>query len=372
MAGAALAGQQPPPQKPDPQMPPITFRAEINYVEVDAVIVDQQGNFVRNLRKEDFQLLEDGKPQKVATFSLVDIPIEYAEQPLYATRPVEADVQSNAGKSEGRLYVIVLDDIHTHPLRSQLVRRAAKQFVDRNLGANDLAAVVQTSGRADASQEFTNNRRRLDEAIDKFLGRKLRSSTLERMEAYNLRRDMPGGVTSAIADPSEQERAYNARAVLGTLKNLSDWMSGIRGRRKTIVFLSEGIDYDIADPINKPDATTIIDETRDAIGAATRANVNIYAVDPRGLTDLGDESIEMAGAIPDDPTPGISRTAFLDELRLSQDSLRTIADETGGFAVVNQNDFAGSFRRIVDENSSYLRARLLLDQREAGRALPED
>jgi hypothetical protein len=81
--------------------------------------------------------------------------------------------------------------------------------------------------------------------------------------------------------------------------------------------------------------------------------LNFYTIDPRGLATIGDDSIEMSGAIPDDPSVGISRTAFADELRLSQDSLRTLADETGGFAAVNSNDFRSAFSRIVEENSAY-------------------
>jgi hypothetical protein len=96
----------------------------------------------------------------------------------------------------------------------------------------------------------------------------------------------------------------------------------------------------------------VIDATRDAIAAATRSNVSIYGIDPRGLTDLGDESIEIQ-SYPDDTTLGVSGTSLQNELRLSQDSLRTLSEETGGFAVVNKNDFASAFDRIVSDNSSY-------------------
>src|SRR2546430_2224140 len=89
--GTAVLAQSPAPATPPAtgqaatpatqELPPVTFKVEVNYVEVDAVITDQQGNFVRNLTKNDFQVLEDGKPQSVSTFSLVDIPIEHAERP---------------------------------------------------------------------------------------------------------------------------------------------------------------------------------------------------------------------------------------------------------------------------------------------------
>ncbi len=78
----------------------------------------------------------------------------------------------------------------------------------------------------------------------------------------------------------------------------------------------------------------------------------IYGIDPRGLTDLGDESIEL-GSFPDDTSLGVGQGSLQNELRLSQDSLRTLSEETGGFAVVNKNDFTTAFQRIVEDNSSY-------------------
>jgi hypothetical protein len=113
-----------------------------------------------------------------------------------------------------------------------------------------------------------------------------------------------------------------------------------------------GIDYDIHDVFANRDASTILDASRDAIGAATRANVAIYSIDPRGLTSMGDEMIEV-DSFPDDPAAGISSTGMMNELRLSQDSLRTLSDETGGFAAVNRNDFDGAFERVVRDNSTY-------------------
>jgi hypothetical protein len=96
----------------------------------------------------------------------------------------------------------------------------------------------------------------------------------------------------------------------------------------------------------------VMDATRDAIAAATRSNVAIYGIDPRGLTDLGDESIEIQ-SFPDDTSLGVGISSLQNELRLSQDSLRVLSDETGGFAVVNKNDYATAYQRIVEDNSTY-------------------
>src|SRR5919204_2936032 len=174
LAGAVLiAGQAPPPA--GPQQP--TFKAQVEYVEVDVLVTDQQGNFVRGLNKEDFQVLEDGKPQTVSTFTLVDIPVERFDRPLGAALPIDPDVRSNERPFDGRVYVMVIDDLHTNFARSERVKRAARIFVQRYLGANDLMAVVHTRGTTESGQEFTNNKRLLLAAIDKTTGYKLRSAT---------------------------------------------------------------------------------------------------------------------------------------------------------------------------------------------------
>lgn len=335
---------------PPNQQPPITFRAEVNYVEVDVRVLDAQGRFVAGLTKDDFQVLEEGKPQEVTAFSLVNIPVERAPRPLFASRPIVPDVQTNVGFN-GRVYLIVLDDLHTHPLRSARVKAAAKRFVERYIGANDLAAVVHTGGRDAAGQEFTNNPALLIDAIDKFMGRKLRSSVLERNDEEQRTRGLRDQ-NERINDPLDMERGFQARNTLDTLKSLADYLANVHGRRKALVLFSEGIDYDITDPFANQSATTVIDATRDAIAAATRGNVAIYGIDPRGLTMGGDDLIEV-GSFPDDQTLGIGTTAFQNEIRMGQDSLRVLSDETGGFAAVNRNDLNEAFERLVADNSSY-------------------
>jgi VWFA-related protein len=367
----ALAAQQAPPpvapasrQQPDPQMPPITFRTEVNYVEVDAAVRDAQGSFVRDLRQGDFQVFEDGVPQAVTAFSLIDIPIVVSDRALFLSEDLEPDVRSNADAPEGRLYALLLDDIHTDAMRSVAVRRAATQFIERHLGANDLVAVVHASGRSDGAQDFTNSRRLLTKAVSTFMGRKLRSPTLNKIDSYNLTRG--GSQPPTIQDTEQSERMYNARSTLSTLKNLSDWLAGIRGRRKALVFISEGIDYDIWDNVGPSSATVngvnivrsgdgslLVNEMRDVIAAATRANVSIYAVDPRGLYFPGDQAIQITGLPADAEALGLGVFALQDELRVSQDSLRGLAEETGGFASVSTNDFGSAFQRIVDVNSTY-------------------
>jgi VWFA-related protein len=351
----AVALAQPPAPSPSPQtgqagpQPTVSFRMEVGYVEVDALVTDRQGKVVRDLRMEDFQVFEDGRPQKLELFSVVDIPVPRPEPPSDAPRP-EPDVKSNERPFAGRLYVLVLDDLHTAALRSARVKAAARRFIENHLGGEDLAAVVHASGRVDASQDFTNNRRLLLAAVDKFIGRKLRSATLNKIDEYNMTRDTRQQ-GDPIRDPEEAERGHHARSTLDTLKNIGDWLRGIRGRRKTVLFISEGIDYNIHDVFNNRDATTILDGVRDAVGAASRSNVSFYTLDPRGLGSMFDESMDLTPV--EDPSLGLNSQGLESEMRLAQDSLRVLADETAGFATVSSNDFKGAFDRIVQENSAY-------------------
>jgi len=351
-----IAGQTP--SAPAPQTP--TFKTRVEYVEVDALVTDQQGQFVRDLTKDDFQVTEDGKRQTISNFTLVDIPIERAERPLFASRPIEPDVQTNEHPFDGRVYVMILDDLHVAALRSQRVKIAARQFIERNLGANDLMAVIFTGGRSQDAQEFTSNKRLLINAVDKFMGQKLDSPTIARNREYFQQVD-PATRDARIPDPEEQQRVYNTRSMLSSLRQVGEWFGAVRGRRKSMLLISEGIDYDISDIIRAPDqqsssAGTIISDIQDAIAATARSNVSIYTIDPRGLATTADDTIGVSGfADQDDPVAGagIGTRGVAYDLRVSQDSLRQLADETGGFAAVNRNDFTNAFDRIVRDNSSY-------------------
>ena len=140
--------------------------------------------------------------------------------PLSSTadpQPIEPDVSTNAGGLQGRLYLIVLDDVHTDVPRTGLVKAAARRFIERNLADNDLAAVVTTSGRFDAVQDFTSNRRLLLAAVDTFVGQKLRSAVLEKLDSYQREMDLTGqdlGQRGKTAnDAYNTSSAASARAI---------------------------------------------------------------------------------------------------------------------------------------------------------------
>jgi VWFA-related protein len=333
--------------------PAVTFRVEVNYVEVDVAVFDRQGHFVGDLRRDDFRILEDAVEQDITAYSVVSIPVERAaDQPLFATERIPPDIASNEKAFDGRLFVLVLDDLHTAPWRTGRVRRAAREFVERYMADNDLAAVVHTGGRTTAGQEFTNRKDLLLEAVERFTGRKIPSATTERLQDFRRQRAVPFGEITRVNDALEPERGRNALATLDVLGAITEWVGGIRGRRKAIVFLSEGIDYDVYD-FQKRDSSSIQDRMREIFAAAARSNVSIYAADPRGLTTLGDESIEVSGDFPEDQMLNLRPTSYLDELRLGQQNLRSLAEDTGGFAAVDTNAFADAWRRVLEDNSQY-------------------
>jgi VWFA-related protein len=347
------------------QSPP-TFKADVNLVEVHAVVTDERGEFVRSLTRDDFEIYESGQRQQPTVFQLVDLPTVEPGRATAIHTLVEPDVRATSPRFDGRIYVLVLDDLHTSALRSQLVKRAATQFIERHLADGDLAAIVHTSGRSEAGQELTPSRRLLLSAVGKFHGQKLPSITSERLAVHLNDRDLERAAANSgsegsssspasprVDDPRDPERAMNAQRTMGAIRNVAKWMSNVPGRRKSLVLFSEGIEYDIYDVFNNRGASSIMADARDAIAAAQRSNVTIYAVDPRGLTQLGDEAIAIQ-SLSDDPTVdyGTSR-GFGNELLMAQESLISLAQETGGQAIVRTNDVAGGLSRIERDTSRY-------------------
>jgi VWFA-related protein len=332
------------------------LRAEVEAVEIDVRVTDKQGFPITDLTAADVEVFEDGVKQDIRVFTPVNVPFEPRPR---AALTVEPDVQTNRVPFNGRVYVFVLDDLHTHPLRTQRVRAAMRLFLDRHFGANDRAAIVTTSGRPETVQDLTSSRAALLAAVDAFAGRAVRSSTLERIdEYYRLRqvgeigeRGSENNRTVKVNDPLEPERVFQARRALRQLEDVARWLDTVATHRKALIFVSEGIDYDLTNLIENRFAGGLLEDVRQVIARAAGSNASIYAIDPRGLGGLSDESIELS-SMPDDTTvlgPGI----FMQALQWTQDNLRILAEESGGFALLNTNDLTSGFDRIVRESSEY-------------------
>jgi len=305
----SLQGQQP----QEPSVPPV-FRAQVDAAEVDALVTDAEGNPVTDLTADDFELLEDGKPQTIVSFALVNIPIERAERSL-ALPAVEPDVRTNQD-GEGRVYIIAIDEIPgALALRT---RRFLRRFIEREFASNDIGALVYIArGQSRNTQDFTSSRRLLLNAADKVMG----GFPSER-----------GGASDA---------AFTVRMRIRALRELVEFATTLRGRRKTLIYLTNGLGLDVFEALDYSGGVKSIafDDLHRMIAAATRGNVAIYPIEPGGLTTGGDAS-------------GESEFVAFSGLATTQD-LRALADATGGFAVSNTNSIAEAFSRIVRDSSTY-------------------
>ena len=351
------AATVPAPQPPAPPAQGPTFRVAVDFVEVDAVVTDRNGTFVRGLTKDDFEVFEDGKPQTITTFTTVDLPARISRparvgsvKPGPAAVSVPPDVRTNDGTFDGRVIVLMLDDLLVDARRSLPVRRLANDFIDQFVEEGDLVAVV-TSGAAPASsQNFTTDRGLMTAAVDRFIGRRLPSKAMAQADAYS--RDQSG------TDGYASERVTRSREALSRLTGAAGFLSSIRGRRKTLVWFTEGVDYDVDNamgakgPDSLQDSRMVRAAMSELIGTAQRAGVSFYAVDPRGVGAGLDDNISIAALPARNLQSPLGMQTVQNEIRWTQDTMRTISDETGGFAILGGN-VNEQFRKIVDQNSSY-------------------
>jgi VWFA-related protein len=322
----------------DTPQPVPRFRTGVELVRLDVSVLDRDRRPVRGLGPADFTILEDGQPQNVAAFDTIDLPdvaeARSAEAPW--AREVAPDVRSNADFRNRRVVVIVVDD--ATPVATQEVLfypRLARQIIDA-LGPDDLAAVVFPMDQG-AGQDFTSDRVRLLAAIGRFN---------PPIPLPTMTKD--GTVKNAAFDRLDGSLTVNYGLTVGTLRKVAEFLGDLPERRKALVFVSVGIPLDIgaAGPVESPAggadtggvAKQLMTDVSECLRAAQRANVAIYAFDPGGLR------APYGGAPSDDPAnPGRPNRWFL----------KTLSENTGGFAVVDTNDAAPGVAQLVRETGSY-------------------
>jgi VWFA-related protein len=362
-AAVGVAAQPPAATPPAATQPPVqtpgtpVFRSGVDLVELDLRVVDGRGAPVTDLTAADVEVRENGVLQRVEDLMRVSLPLP----PPASTRPPAGDA---------RVYVIVLDDLHVDGRRTLDTRRLARAIVDRIVGPNDQAAVLYASGRTDAAQPFTSSRVRLYEALDQFVGRKIRSATLERQEVYNqfFRGNRGRPRPEDLRDTSDQERSANARAALQTLTTATSLLGRIERRRKSVILLSQGLDYDVSGLSSQTgmpssgismtpgplmtglDGGAIGRALEQVVRLASRANVTFYTIDPRA-GDVSDD-VGALQAPPDDPSLRLNAQAILSEKLDAQTTLLGLAAQTGGVAFLAPGDVA-RFDRIARESSEY-------------------
>jgi len=299
-----------------PQQPP-TFRGSAEAVQLSVIVTDRQGHPVSGLTEDDFEILEDGKPRSITTFSAIDIPIVRTERQV-----AESDVLSN-DRPQGRLFIIALDQMAAD---SALKTRAfLRRFIEQYFGPGDTASVVLTTGGLrESGQDFTSNPRLLLNAIDRF----------------------DGGINLSELGGPDGPR-LREKNFIGDFKKLMSFASTLRAGRKAVIFISQNIPVDAYEAVERGRArfgglfSEVDTDWIDALSLATRNNIAVYPIDPRGLTT------GVTGESEDGSAAASQSTA--DE----RIGLGGLAAVTGGFAFANSNNYTAAFERLVRENSTY-------------------
>jgi VWFA-related protein len=365
---AAPSAQQPPqnppgpPQNPpqtppaDPQQPRPQIRTGINYVRVDVIVTDKDGNAVLDLKPEDFVVSEDGKPQTVDSFTLVRIdPVSQANERQPDIRTM-ADEEREAARPEVRLFTILLDDYHVRRGNDMVVRKPLIEFIQNQLAPADMVALMYPLTPV-SDIRFSRNHDSLVGAINDFEGRKFNYQPRNAFEEQY-----------AFYPASVVERIRN-QVTMSALEAACYQMGALREGRKALIFVSEGfttlLPTQLDDPVaampgfrnpnrgnpNAPQANDMqklmaqsdvnYDMTQ-VFNTCNRQNTSIYAVDPRGLAPFEYGINE-----------GIGLQQDANDLRAALDSLRVLASNTDGRAIVNRNDLAAGMTQIMRDTSSY-------------------
>ena len=359
-AGAGGQQQPPPPppagQNPQDQQRQPTFRSGINFVRVDVIVSDKDGNPLLDLKPEDFAVTEDGHPQKVEQFQLIRIdPLDQVEGPTNSEPRSAIDEEREASRPEVRLFVILLDDYHVRRGNDMSVRKPLIDFIENQLAPADMVAIMYPLTPVN-DISFTRNKARLVSAIQNFEGRKFNYTPRNMFEEqYTF---YPAAVV---------ERVRN-QVTMSALKAAAYRLGALREGRKSIIFVSEGmtelLPAQLNDPIaempglrnpNRGNPNARIDERTEwqakldmanelqqVFQTVNTQNTSIYAVDPRGLAVFEYGINESVGMQKD--------TA---DLRTALDSLRTLADNTDGRAIINRNDLATGMKQIIRDASGY-------------------
>ena len=375
--GTALHAQAPttPPQQQQPPVPPgvivpqqrEVIRRSFDMITTDVIVRDNNGQFIADLKKGDFEIFEDGVQQDVVNFVLthggrvlnVDAPPPPPPQEgiiLPAARPTN--------DASGRIFIIFVDDLHLDFRNTGRIKDLFGKISKELIHEGDMFGIVST-GPSSLAIELTYDRKRLDEAIRKISGAGLKPSEIL---------DVPEGADG----PPEVK--YRANVAFSTVYDVLKGLEQVHNRRKAFIYVSNGYDFNPfattrakneaerlaqMNPNSSNDGTDTNSGTTDTstdpfqrtgnqfsfadlaaqlselTREANRANATIYTIDPRGLVGMPDldEKIDMV--------------EWQDYVTTSQNSLRVIAELTGGIAVINQNDFNKALKRIDAETSDY-------------------
>jgi len=345
LACAALLAQ-------DQQSP--TFRANTNLVIVNVAVKDKSGKPIEDLKKEQFTLLEDGKPQQISVFELERLngdtlpPLEVPATTLKSRGPGEIKaapapepappVKADQLKDR-RLIAIFFDLSSMQPAEQIRARDAATKFIDTQMTASDTVSIMTLTNELRVVQEFTNDRETLLTAIQS-----LRIGDSSELAA----------IAATGADPTDDSGEFTADDTEFNIFNTDRKLSALEDaarklapfpEKKALVYFSSGIGKTGVDNQSQIRAT---------VNAAVRANVAFYPIDARGLvalTPAGDatQASPKGTGVFTGSAQLSGRTSFHD----TQDTIYTLAADTGGKALLDSNDLTLGIKAVQTDFSSY-------------------
>lgn len=346
----------------------VTFTSNANLVIIDANVRDKSGNVVPDLKKSDFTVLEDGKPQTISVFEFQKLEGDEHLAPVPAVKPVaEAAAKTPAAATpapkktvsvnptapsgtqpiiryQDRRLVAMLFDYSTMAIPEQnRAQEAALQFVRQQLKPNDVVAILYAgTGPVKIVQDFTTDKDRLEEVIKGFT---LGAASELAGTAGNGGDSTTGEDTGTAFNADETEfNIFNTDKQLLTLETAAKMLAAFP-EKKALIYFSSGITQSGFD--NQASMLKAVNE-------AKRANVALYPIDARGLVataPAGDAS--SAASRGTSGLTGAQTQSMRDSFNASQETLSTLAMDTGGKLFVDDNDLALGMAKARDDIASY-------------------
>jgi VWFA-related protein len=339
----------PPPPDSQPNNGSFTLKVNSDLVLTNIVVRDKKtGEVVRGLKQSDFTILENGKPQKISTFDFESVdqatPLNEATvsgmaESTAAKSPTQNIGATNEQLRNHRLIVFFFDLTSMQPEDIDRSVEAAKNYVNKQMQAADLVAIVSLNTSLSLDQDFTANKAALLHAVGTYNGSEGQGFAPGATSTTNTVEDS----TAYTADESEYND-INTDRELFAISTISKSLAYI-DEKKSLLYFSGGISRDGIE--NQA-------SLRNAINAAVRANLSIYSVDTRGLqaiSPLGDAttgSLRGTGAF-----NGSALQNNFDANFNSQEVMSTLSTDTGGKAFFDSNDFAPAFQRVQNDTSAY-------------------
>ncbi|MEP6921435.1 MAG: VWA domain-containing protein [bacterium] len=364
----SFAQKQTPSSTPTPSSQDEVVVINTSLIQFDATVTDKNGKAVKDLTADDFEVFENNNRQTITNLSFVDIQPGFRPgQPLTA-KEGEGNVPIVPGglmpTQVRRTIALVVDDLGLSFGSTVWAKRALGKFVDEQIQTGDLVAIIRTSSGVGALQQFTTDRRLLHAAIDRIRYNAHGTGafspiepTLSEYESNVVDRTGPSRVVRQVAGVKEEREnmrdaedtrdSFFTAGTLGAVNFVMRGMGQIPGR-KAVILISDGFKLFGRTGLN----TRVQESLQQLTDTANRSGVIIYSMDARGL------DVPMLTA--EDNTIGLTTGQVdmrLEERRLdffdTQQSLRYIAAQTGGFSIINQNDLSKGIERILDDQKGY-------------------